>query len=185
MNHPSRVSQARWSRDEKSILTADFDGLAHVWDAGTGEELLTLVGHEDSVVQALWNGDESQILTGAWDSTVRLWNAETGAERVIINPRTTADYVVWNQDGSRILVTGSGRVEQYFTRLEDLIAVGCERVTRNLTRVAAVYGRAALSGHLPGVAGAGGRGLIELLWGKDKKSERRRIDVQMRASFGI
>ncbi|MCP4289575.1 MAG: protein kinase [Gammaproteobacteria bacterium] len=134
LNHPNLVSQARWSQDEKRILTADFDGTVHVWDAGTGEELLTLTGHEDSVVQALWNGDESQLVTGSWDGTLRLWNAETGTERVIINPRVGYNHAVWNQDGSRILVTGSGgRVEQYFTQLEDLIAVSCERLTRNLT----------------------------------------------------
>ena len=133
LNHSRRVSQASWSRDETRILTADFAGLVHVWDAETGQELLTLTGHEESVVQSVWSGDESQILTGSWDNTARLWDAKTGAERVIIASRTDANHIAWNQDGSRFLITGNGRVEQYFTHLEDLIAVGCERATRNLT----------------------------------------------------
>ena len=136
LNHDDLVSQARWSPDEKRILTADFNDLAHIWDAETGEELLTLTGHEDNVTQALWSKDGSQIVTVSWDDTVRLWNAEAGTKRVIIDPRVGATYVVWNQDGSRILVTGiGGRVEQYFTRLEDLMAIGCERATRNLSQV--------------------------------------------------
>ena len=137
LNHPDEVTVAHWSQDEKRILTADYDGLIHIWDAETGAELLTLTSQEIleiPVYQARWNSDESQILATSGDGTLRLWNVETKTERLIINPRAGSDYAIWNQDESRILLTGNGRVEQYYTRLEDLMAVGCERLNRNFSQ---------------------------------------------------
>ena len=133
--HIDRVNQALWNSDESRILTAGGDGTARVWDAQTGEELLTLAGHSDWVWQATWNADESKILTAGWDGTARVWDAETGAALVVFDDHT--DFVWqadWNRDGSRILTASfDGTARQYYSRLEDLIAAGCERATRNLT----------------------------------------------------
>jgi len=52
-------------------LTASEDGTARVWDAETGDNLLTLSGHEAGVNQALWNEDASRILTASYDGIAR------------------------------------------------------------------------------------------------------------------
>jgi WD40 repeat protein len=111
-SHTGGVNQAVWNTDGSRILTAGCDrrddfgrclkNTARVWDAQTGEELLTLSGHTGEVKQAVWNADESRILTASWDGTTRVWDAQTGEELLAVSGHSA----VWNRDGSRILTAG-------------------------------------------------------------------------------
>jgi WD40 repeat protein len=49
-----------------------------VWNAETGEELVTLAGHESWVTQATWNSNETRILTASDDGSVKLWYTNMG-----------------------------------------------------------------------------------------------------------
>jgi predicted Ser/Thr protein kinase len=133
--HTDDVSGAAWNADGSRILTYSKDGTVRVWAATTGAELLVLSGHTNRVNHANWNADESRILTASEDSTVRLWDAVTGAELAILSDHTSTVYqAIWNADESRILTSAYSGSRQYYTRLDDLIAVGCQRSTRNLTQ---------------------------------------------------
>jgi len=59
---------------------ASLDATARVWDAKTGEELMTLAGHEDTVDSVRFLPDGGQLLSASWDGTIRRWDLATGAE---------------------------------------------------------------------------------------------------------
>jgi WD40 repeat protein len=103
--HTQAVNQAVWNADESRVLTASNNGTARVWDAETGEELLTLSGDTYwGVNQTLWNADESRILTASNDGTARVWDAEVGTELLTLSGHTNwVNQAVWNADGTRIL----------------------------------------------------------------------------------
>ena len=60
--------------DGSRVLTVGYDGTARVWDAATGEELLTLAEHTDYINQPTWSVDGSRILITSSDGTARVWD---------------------------------------------------------------------------------------------------------------
>jgi WD40 repeat protein len=72
--------QAPFSPDEKRIATASNDHTIKLWNAETGQELLTLEGHKDQVWSVAFSPDGQTLASGSWDRTARLWRAaiETG-----------------------------------------------------------------------------------------------------------
>jgi WD40 repeat protein len=45
-----------------------------LWDAASGRELRTLIGHSDYVESALFSADGRTILSGSKDTTIRRWS---------------------------------------------------------------------------------------------------------------
>jgi len=98
---------ATWNQDESKILMGSKDGVALIWDASTGRELIKFEGHTSSVTQATWSQDESKILTASWDGTARIWNATTGKELVKFDSHSAdVNIAMWSQDESQALTVG-------------------------------------------------------------------------------
>jgi WD40 repeat protein len=74
------VSGGGWSPDGARLLTTSWDGTARVWDAATGDLLLTLTGHTRAVSGGGWSPDGARLLTTSWDGTARVWDAATGEQ---------------------------------------------------------------------------------------------------------
>src|SRR4029077_4680499 len=53
------------------------DNTARLWDAASGQPLLSLRGHENSVLSAAFNPNGSRIVTASADHTARVWDALT------------------------------------------------------------------------------------------------------------
>ena len=51
-----------------------------MWDASTGTELVTLIGHTDQVNSVAFSTDDTHIVSGSHDKSVRVWDASTGTE---------------------------------------------------------------------------------------------------------
>jgi WD40 repeat protein len=49
-----------------------------VWDAHSGQCLLTCSGHEDEVWACGWSPDGQKLLSGSSDGTLKVWDAQTG-----------------------------------------------------------------------------------------------------------
>jgi WD40 repeat protein len=72
------VACARYSPDNKLIVTGSDDFMARIWDASTGKELKLLTGHSGKILKALFSPDSRSVLTVSLDGTVRIWDASTG-----------------------------------------------------------------------------------------------------------
>ncbi len=112
MAHESGVSSAAFSPDSQFALTAERNGIAHVWDLETQKEILTLRGHEGPINSAVYSPDGRYIVTsgGADDSpdnTARIWDATTGIEvRTLRGHRDVVSSAAYSPDG-RSVVTAS------------------------------------------------------------------------------
>ena len=80
VGHAGSVWSVAFSPDGKRIVTGSDDATAKVWDAETGQELLTLKGHTGSVISVAFSPDGKRIVTGSDDKTVKVWDAATGQE---------------------------------------------------------------------------------------------------------
>ena len=62
----------QFSPEGDRIISASFDGTIKVWDAATGQEILTLEGHAGPVLSMAFDGQ--RIISGGKDNTVRIWD---------------------------------------------------------------------------------------------------------------
>ena len=79
--HINRVAWACHPDGRLLLATGATDGIARIWDAGTGQELHTLTGHTENVDTAEWGrAPDGQLLlaTGGFDGTARIWDPDTG-----------------------------------------------------------------------------------------------------------
>jgi hypothetical protein len=70
----------RWNPTGNRIASGSSDNSAKVWDAATGQELLTLQGHTDTVWSVDWSPDGRRLATASQDGTIRVWDAAKGYE---------------------------------------------------------------------------------------------------------
>ncbi len=69
---------AAFSPDGKRVATAGHDRKARIWDAVTGQTLVTLEGHAGSVESVAFSHDGTRVVTAGRDKTFRVWDAATG-----------------------------------------------------------------------------------------------------------
>ena len=69
-----------YSPDGKRLATASDDHTAKVWDAATGQELLTLRGHWARLYGVAYSPDGKRLATASDDHTAKVWDAATGQE---------------------------------------------------------------------------------------------------------
>lgn len=79
-----------WSPDGKRLATGSRDGTAELWDAASGQELLTLKRHSNFVISIAWSPDGKRLATGSWDNTAKLWDAVSGRELLTLEGQGAA-----------------------------------------------------------------------------------------------
>jgi WD40 repeat protein len=61
-----------------------------VWDAASGQELLTLKGNSNFVISIAWSPDGKRLATGSWDNTAKVWDAVSGRELLTLEGQGAA-----------------------------------------------------------------------------------------------
>lgn len=107
VGHRGSVTGVAVSFDGKWIITGSSDRSARVWDADTGQQLLTLEGHTDNVTCVAISSDGRRIVTGSNDGTAKIWDASSGQEILTrANHPDEVRTVAFSPDGNRVAVGG-------------------------------------------------------------------------------
>ena len=93
-----------WSPDGTRIASGSIDWTVQVWDARTGNNLLTYHGHAASVYSVAWSPDGKRIASGSSDGTAQIWSVATGERYLTI--LGTATGIAWSPNALSIVSGG-------------------------------------------------------------------------------
>ena len=65
------------SPDGVTLAGGSLNGTIHLWDAATGKEIKTLMGHTDAVNSLAFSPDGRTLVSGSEDNTICLWDTAT------------------------------------------------------------------------------------------------------------
>ncbi len=136
--HTGLIQTLEFDSTGQRVLSASDDGTARIWDAATGEQLLSLSNGGDPVRAAAWSPDDSLIATTGTNRELRVWDVASGLE--ILRQAGPDSAVSFSDDLGRIAAvdTASNQLTSYgcdvcgadIDRLEELAA---DRITREPT----------------------------------------------------
>jgi len=107
------LNDIAFSPDGTRIAAVGPDKTAKIWDAVTGDELLSLSGHEEGVLALAYSPDGTHIATASFDATTKIWDANTGAELLTLSGNTTRNTgVAFNADGTRLVIVSEDGTAQ-------------------------------------------------------------------------
>ena len=109
---PFSAERLRFSPDGGRILL--MGKFALILDAGDGEILTTLDGHEDWILGGSFSPDGHWAVTTSADGTARVWKASNGALHAVIRGHTRSVLDACFPDGDRLLtVSNDGTVRTW------------------------------------------------------------------------
>jgi WD40 repeat protein len=87
--HTRAVREAKFSQDDRLILTVAHDPAARIWDVATGVPIQALTQHGE-ITDAAW-GPHDLVVTGSRDGNGAIWNGRTGVRRASLAGRRDAE----------------------------------------------------------------------------------------------
>lgn len=108
--HPDAVWSVAWSADSRQLFSGGrADPVLRVWDAATGAELESFLGHRGGItaIRTFDSGDGLMTAGGSWDPSLRVWSV---AGRKLLRSMTGHTDLVDAMDvtkNGRWAVTGS------------------------------------------------------------------------------
>ena len=104
------MTAVAYSPDGRRVATGGTDGTARVWDARSGQELLTLAGHNATVDAVEFTDAGRRLVTASEDGTIRAWDITPQGSRdwlTLVADRGGVASVAYSPDGRRLLTTGA------------------------------------------------------------------------------
>jgi eukaryotic-like serine/threonine-protein kinase len=109
LNHTNPVITVAWSPNGKYIASASGNTFlrqehtVEVWNAGTGEHLLTYNDHTATVNAVAWSPDSKYITSGSDDKMVQIWDATVGTTLFTYSGHTLGvTAIAWSANGQFI-----------------------------------------------------------------------------------
>ncbi|MDC1069032.1 choice-of-anchor D domain-containing protein [Candidatus Kapabacteria bacterium] len=99
------IMSLAYSLDGSKIISGSSFLTCNIWDADSGDELVTLEGHQDDIFSVSFSPDGNNILTGSLDETARIWDANTGEEIMILKHPDDVQSAVYSPDGTKIVTS--------------------------------------------------------------------------------
>ena len=80
MKHSGPVRWCVFSPDGKTFVSASEDDTLKLWDAASGKEMRTFIGHKDAVWGCAFSPDGTRLISSSFDQTLKLWDAASSKE---------------------------------------------------------------------------------------------------------
>ena len=120
------------SADGKTIVSGDYNGTVHRWDAQTGAAIgQPLTGHLSWVSSVAISADGKTIVSGSHDRTVRRWDGKTGAPigQPLTNRLGSVTSVAISADGKTIVSGSLDRtVWRWAVSPEQWVKIACKQL---------------------------------------------------------
>jgi len=133
LRRPYGIRSLAFAPDGKLIATGDFDRIARLYEAASGELVAELAGHTIGVNSVAFSPDGRRLITGGLEGTVRIW--DVNSHKLL---RTLSGHV---QDVFSVAISPDGRT----------IASGGRDQAVRLWDVEAGQERQRLAGHASGI----------------------------------
>lgn len=107
--------QLEFSPDGKLLATGSYGAgaMARIWDVETGQELMTLSGHEDGVNNLAFSPDGNYLATTGADNIVNIWDVRSGLLVTTIDSQIEDGNgaIDFSPDGNRLAISGIRIIE--------------------------------------------------------------------------
>ena len=103
------IGSVAFSPDGNTIVSCGGDNI-HLWNSGTNQFLITLIGHTESVNSVVFSPDGKTIVSVSDDGTIRLWHVNTRKPlKTLMAHADSVNSVVFSSDGETIASAGNDR----------------------------------------------------------------------------
>ena len=101
------VSSISFSLDAAMLASGSRNGTIHLWDANTGKDIKTLIGHNDRITSVAFNPDGRTLASGSWDKTIHLWDTATGEQIKTLRCGEILFGLAFSPDGATLASVGN------------------------------------------------------------------------------
>jgi WD40 repeat protein/tRNA A-37 threonylcarbamoyl transferase component Bud32 len=102
--HTASAFNVCWSPDGKRLACGSMDQTLRVWDAASGQAVLSLKKQSYPYRRVCWSPDGKRLACTHSDGTVKVWDAATGQEAFCLDGAGLC--VGWSPDGRRLAISG-------------------------------------------------------------------------------
>lgn len=108
--HHSTVASLAFDAENRRVATCAVDGSIAIWDAATGERMLSVDAHAGPVNSVRFSLDGQRILSAATDKIAAVWSADTGQRLLALQGHEHAVLdAIFDNTGSRIFTASEDR----------------------------------------------------------------------------
>lgn len=104
------ANYATFSPDGQKIIASGADHVVKVWNANSGEEILSRMGHSDEVAMASFSPDGQQFVSASLDRTIKVWDIHPRQQPLELRGHSNQLWsLAFSRRGDRVITGGADR----------------------------------------------------------------------------